>query len=102
MPSRPPTDKSTPPLSSTRGELSGESRRKLLSSLRIKVAFTIFTVSVLLALSALIFTLVSRIFDELTPSTRADLEWKALRGSAELSHATELAIVIADAPAIRA
>lgn len=95
------TEKSIPPASSTRGDLRVESR-KLLSSFRIKVAFTVFTVSVLLALSALIFALVSRIFDELTPAVRADLEWKALRGSTELSHATELGIALADPQAIRA
>src|SRR5688572_12978766 len=101
MLSRSPPEKSSPPASSMRGDLRGDSKR-LLSSWRIKVAFTIFTVSVLVALSALIFALVSRIFDELTPAARADLEWKALRGSAELSHTTELAIALADPQAIRA
>jgi two-component system sensor histidine kinase/response regulator len=101
MLSRTPIEKSSPPASSTRGDFSGDSKR-LLSSWRIKVAFTVFTVSVLVALSALIFALVSRIFDELTPAARADLEWKALRGSAELSHTTELAIALAEPQAIRA
>jgi len=60
------------------------------------VAFTLFVVALLLALSGLIFVLVSRIFDTLTPTISADLEWKARRGAGELVHATELGIVVAD------
>jgi signal transduction histidine kinase/DNA-binding NarL/FixJ family response regulator/HPt (histidine-containing phosphotransfer) domain-containing protein len=55
-----------------------------------------FVVALLLALSGLIFVLVSQIFDTLTPTIRADLEWKARRGAGELVHATELGIVVAD------
>jgi len=71
-------------------------RRRLLSSSRLRVAFTLFVVALLLALSGLIFVLVSRIFDTLTPTISADLEWKARRGAGELVHATELGIVVAD------
>jgi signal transduction histidine kinase/DNA-binding NarL/FixJ family response regulator len=60
------------------------------------MAFTLFVVALLLALSGLIFVLVSRIFDTLTPTIQADLEWKARRGAGELVHATELGIVLAD------
>jgi signal transduction histidine kinase/DNA-binding NarL/FixJ family response regulator len=60
------------------------------------MAFTLFVVALLLALSGLIFVLVSRIFDTLTPTLQADLEWKARRGAGELVHATELGIVVAD------
>jgi len=60
------------------------------------MAFTLFVVALLLAMSGLIFVLVSRIFDTLTPTIQADLEWKARRGAGELVHATELGIVVAE------
>jgi signal transduction histidine kinase/CheY-like chemotaxis protein/HPt (histidine-containing phosphotransfer) domain-containing protein len=71
-------------------------RRRLLSSSRLQLAFTLFVVALLLALSGMIFVLVSRIFDTLTPTIQSDLEWKARRGASELVHATELGIVVAD------
>ena len=71
-------------------------RRRLLSSSRLRLAFTLFVVALLLALSGMIFVLVSRIFDTLTPTIQSDLEWKARRGAGELVHATELGIVVAD------
>ena len=77
-------------------EQSERQRRRLLSSSRLRMAFTLFVVALLLALSGLIFVLVSRIFDTLTPTIQADLEWKARRGAGELVHATELGIVTAD------
>jgi signal transduction histidine kinase/DNA-binding NarL/FixJ family response regulator/HPt (histidine-containing phosphotransfer) domain-containing protein len=76
-------------------------RRRLLSSSRLRLAFTLFVVALLLALSGMIFVLVSRIFDTLTPSIQSDLEWKARRGASELVHATELGIVMADEPEIK-
>ena len=77
-------------------EKAGRQRRRLLSSSRLRMAFTLFVVALLLALSGMIFVLVSRIFDTLTPTIQADLEWKARRGAGELVHATELGIVVAD------
>jgi signal transduction histidine kinase/CheY-like chemotaxis protein/HPt (histidine-containing phosphotransfer) domain-containing protein len=71
-------------------------RRRLLSSSRLRLSFTLFVVALLLATSGLIFVLVSQIFDTLTPTIRADLEWKVRRGASELVHATELGIVLAD------
>jgi signal transduction histidine kinase/CheY-like chemotaxis protein/HPt (histidine-containing phosphotransfer) domain-containing protein len=76
-------------------------RRRLLSSSRLRMAFTLFVVALLLALSGLIFVLVSRIFDTLTPTIQADLEWKARRGAGELVHATELGIVVAEEQEIK-
>ncbi len=71
-------------------------RRRLLSSSRLRLAITLFVVALLLAMSGMIFVLVSRIFDTLTPTIQSDLEWKARRGAGELVHATELGIVVAD------
>jgi signal transduction histidine kinase/CheY-like chemotaxis protein/HPt (histidine-containing phosphotransfer) domain-containing protein len=73
-----------------------QSRQQLLSGSRIRIAFTLFTAAVLVTLTALIFGLVSHIFSRLTPSIRADLEWKAERGAAELARSTDVGIVLGD------
>jgi two-component system sensor histidine kinase/response regulator len=70
--------------------------RKLMSGLRIQVAFMIFTGIVVVVLTGLAFWFVSRIFAELTPSIRSDLENKAVRGSREIAMAADLGIVIKD------
>ncbi len=72
------------------------SRRHLLSGSRIRVAFTAFTMLVLAILTAMIFGMVSHIFSRLTPSIRADLEWKAERAARELSHSTDVGIFLSD------
>ncbi len=74
---------------------------RLLSGLRLKVTLTLFITVLLVALSGLIFGLVSRIFAELTPSMRAELEWKTQRGAKELAQAADFAIVVGDATLIR-
>src|SRR6187549_1416510 len=93
LPSFPPSPEAT--------ARAARERRRLLSSSRLRLAFTLFVVALLLALSGLIFVLVSRIFDTLTPTIQADLEWKARRGAGELVHATELGIVVADEAEIK-
>ena len=70
--------------------------RKLMNGLRIQVAFMAFTAVVITALTGLVFAFVSHIFTELTPSIRADLENKALRGSAEIAMAADVGIVVRD------
>jgi signal transduction histidine kinase/DNA-binding NarL/FixJ family response regulator/HPt (histidine-containing phosphotransfer) domain-containing protein len=85
-----------PAVAATADKAESRQRRRLLSSTRLRVAFTLFVVALIVALSGLIFVLVSRIFDTLTPKLQADLEWKARRGASELVHATELGIVTAD------
>jgi len=73
-----------------------KSQRYLLSGSRLSVAFTTFTVLVLAILTGLIFALVAHIFGRLTPSIRADLEWKAERGASELSRTTDVGLLLAD------
>ncbi|HET7540382.1 MAG TPA: response regulator [Polyangiaceae bacterium] len=73
-----------------------KNQRYLLSGSRIRVAFTAFTVLVLVILTGLIFALVSHIFGKLTPSISADLEWKAEHGASELSRTTDVGILLAD------
>jgi signal transduction histidine kinase len=75
--------------------------RRLASTLRLKVTLSVFTLVLLGALSGVIFFMVQRIFDRLTPSLRADLQWKAQHGAAELVHRAELGIVLADREMIR-
>jgi signal transduction histidine kinase/CheY-like chemotaxis protein/HPt (histidine-containing phosphotransfer) domain-containing protein len=70
--------------------------KKVLSGLRIKVAFMLFVSALLVGLCGMIFALVSHIFATLTPAIRADLEWKAERGAAELAHSAEYGLVLAD------
>jgi two-component system, sensor histidine kinase and response regulator len=69
---------------------------KLMSGLRMQVAFMIFTGLVVCILTGLAFLFISRIFNQLTPSIRADLENKALRGSREIALSADLGIVLKD------
>jgi two-component system, sensor histidine kinase and response regulator len=78
-----------------------DQRRRVLSTFRLKLALTSFVLVLLIALSALVFVLVTRIFGTLTPAVHADLGWKATRGAAELAHSTQLSIVVKDEAAIR-
>lgn len=66
------------------------------SGLRLKVVLILFVSALLVALSLLIVVLVNRIFGDINPSIRADLEWKARRGSVELAQAADLGIAIDD------
>ena len=56
--------------------------RKLLSSVRLKMAFMLFVGILLMGLCGLIFSLVSQVFDAVIPAVRNDLAWKAERGVA--------------------
>jgi two-component system sensor histidine kinase/response regulator len=70
--------------------------KKLLSSLRLKVAFMIFVSALLIGLCAMILGLVSHIFAALTPAIHSDLEWKATRGVAELAQSAQYGLVLSD------
>ncbi|HEX5099249.1 MAG TPA: response regulator [Polyangiaceae bacterium] len=71
-------------------------RETLLSGARIRIAFTAFTLLALGLLTALIFAMVAHIFAQLTPSIRADLEWKAAHGANELAQSADVSIVLGD------
>jgi signal transduction histidine kinase/CheY-like chemotaxis protein/HPt (histidine-containing phosphotransfer) domain-containing protein len=81
--------------------LSNEQRARVLSAVRLKLTLTLFVVTVLLALTAMMFFGVSRIFDWLTPSIRHDLQWKAERGVVELVQSAQLGMVVGDTAAVR-
>jgi two-component system sensor histidine kinase/response regulator len=70
--------------------------RKVMSGLRIQVAFMLFTGLVITVLTTLAFVFISRIFAQLTPSIRADLEGKAVRGSREIALSADLGMVLKD------
>jgi signal transduction histidine kinase/DNA-binding response OmpR family regulator len=67
---------------------------------RIKLGFVVFSLSLLVALSGLIFLLVSQIFDSLTPSLHRDLAWKASRGALALGREVELGVATGDSQLI--
>ena len=69
---------------------------RIASSLRLKVTLTCFVGVLLLALTALIFALVTRIFDRTTPAVHADLAWKAERGATELAQSMQVGLVLGD------
>jgi two-component system, sensor histidine kinase and response regulator len=75
-------------------------KRRLLSSFRIKFALTLFVTALILALSGMIFVLVSSIFGTLSPSVMADLEWKAEHGATELANSADLGVAAHDASEI--
>jgi signal transduction histidine kinase/CheY-like chemotaxis protein/HPt (histidine-containing phosphotransfer) domain-containing protein len=67
---------------------------------RIKLGILLFSLSLLVALSGMIFLIVSQIFDSLTPSIRRDLEWKASRGALALGRDVELGAITEDRVAL--
>ncbi len=77
-------------------------RARILSTARLKLVLTAFIVFVLLGASALSFVLVSRIFEQLTPATARDLQWKAQRGAVELARWSEAGVSSGDRERIRA
>jgi signal transduction histidine kinase/DNA-binding NarL/FixJ family response regulator len=79
---------------------SSHEQSRIVSTVRLQLAFTLFVVTILTALLGLVFVLVSHIFDQLTPTIRADLQWKAQRGAAELARGAELGIALRDAEVI--
>jgi signal transduction histidine kinase/CheY-like chemotaxis protein/HPt (histidine-containing phosphotransfer) domain-containing protein len=86
----------------TEGLLSTEERSRVLSAHRLRATLSASVVIGLLLFSAMMFVVVTRIFDWLTPSMQHDLKWKAQRGALELAQTAQLAIVIRDEGAIRA
>ena len=75
--------------------------RKVLSSLRFKLAFMLFVSVLLLGLCGMIFSLVSQIFGALTPAIQADLKWKAERGAVELAQSAQNGMLLADERELR-
>jgi signal transduction histidine kinase/CheY-like chemotaxis protein len=75
-------------------------RWRVLSATRLQLRLTAFVMVIVLALSAMIFVGVTRIFGWLTPTIRADIAYKAQRGALELAQTTQLGLLLRDADAI--
>jgi signal transduction histidine kinase/DNA-binding NarL/FixJ family response regulator len=76
--------------------LSPVEQRRLLSSFRLTVKLTGLVVTIVVLLGTMVFLLINSVFDNLTPSIRHDLEWKARHGAAELCGTADLAVVAYD------
>lgn len=68
--------------------------------MRLKIIFASFLVLLILALSTLLVWLVTQIFSQLTPSMRAELDWKTQRGATDLAQAAELGLALGDADVV--
>ncbi|MEN9581473.1 MAG: hypothetical protein RJA70_4482, partial [Pseudomonadota bacterium] len=85
----------------TLGEVLPQAQRdRVMSTFRLQVVLTLFVFVLILSLSALMFGLVTRIFDSVTPGIESSLRWKAGRGAAELAKVSELGLVISDSKVI--
>jgi two-component system sensor histidine kinase/response regulator len=73
-----------------------EDAHRIASSFRLKVHLTAFITLLLLAFTALIFVLVTRIFDQMTPALHGDLASKAERGAAELAQSLQVGLLLGD------
>ncbi len=81
--------------------LSPEQRRRVLSGVRIQLAFFAVTALLLVTVSGVAYFLVSRIFEELTPAIHHDLELKTRRSAKELALSTDVGILLEDEVMLR-
>jgi len=70
-----------------------ESRRRLISRVRLKLRLILMSLLIVASLSALSLLIVRSVFSSITPSLRSDLRWKAQRGVAELSHSGDFGVL---------
>jgi len=89
------------PSGETEELLSADERNRVLSAHRLRATLSAFVVVGLLLFSTMMFFVVTRIFDWLTPSMQRDLEWKAQRGALELAQTTQIGVVVGDKDAVR-
>ena len=74
---------------------------EIVSKLRLQIMLSAFVVALLLTVGAMGYIQVARIFDHLSPAIERDLNWKAMRGAAELSQTLELGVALGDSESIR-
>jgi hypothetical protein len=74
--------------------------RRVMSSFRLTVKLVVMLALIFVVLGGIVFVVVDRIFDVLTPSIRYDLQWKARHGVIELCSTSELGVVANDAGAV--
>jgi signal transduction histidine kinase/CheY-like chemotaxis protein/HPt (histidine-containing phosphotransfer) domain-containing protein len=70
-----------------------ESRRRLISRVRLKLRLMLMSLLLVALLSALSLLIVRSVFSSITPPLRSDLRWKAQRGVVELSHSGDLGVL---------
>jgi signal transduction histidine kinase/DNA-binding response OmpR family regulator/HPt (histidine-containing phosphotransfer) domain-containing protein len=83
------------------GHLAREAQETARFGRRIKLGFVVFSLGLLVALSTMMFVLVSQIFASLTPSLQRDLEWKASRGALALAREVELGVASGDVDVLK-
>ncbi len=66
---------------------------RLLSDSRFKLRLMLLVALIVLVLTALLFSLVSRVFATLTPSIEQDLKWKVSSGLLELRQSADLGVL---------
>jgi signal transduction histidine kinase/HPt (histidine-containing phosphotransfer) domain-containing protein/ActR/RegA family two-component response regulator len=94
------TNSSTPAVNMQ--PLSSEEQRRVMSTFRLTVRLMVLVGLVVVVMGTLVFLLVDRIFDTLTPSIRHDLEWKARHAVYELSSRSELGVAANDRASVAA
>jgi signal transduction histidine kinase/CheY-like chemotaxis protein len=81
--------------------ISAADRSRIASSVRLTVALMVMVALIVTSLTGMIFVLVSRIFDSVTPTAAAELAWRARRGAIELSKTAEFGLVTQDQALVR-
>ncbi|HET8932417.1 MAG TPA: ATP-binding protein [Polyangiales bacterium] len=75
-------------------------RRRVMSSFRLQVKLVVMIGVIFAVLGGGLFMIVERIFDELTPSIRHDLEWKARHAVVELCNTGAIGVIADDTEAV--
>ena len=79
----------------------GPASSSLSSRFRLLAAFTAFVVLAVVALSLLVFLLVSRVSGQIVPTIRSTLEWKASVGSRDIASTVGLEVLLEDGAGLR-
>jgi signal transduction histidine kinase/CheY-like chemotaxis protein/HPt (histidine-containing phosphotransfer) domain-containing protein len=97
----PPSNKAGPSLPLLGNELlDREVHRRVMSTSRLQLKLVVMIGLIFIVLGGLVFAIVERIFDELTPSIRHDLEWKARHALVELCNTSALGVIADDRDAV--
>jgi signal transduction histidine kinase/DNA-binding response OmpR family regulator len=97
----PPYAKAGPSLPlSGNAPLDREVYRRVMSSSRLQLKLVVMIGLIFMVLGGMVFVIVERIFDVLTPSIRHDLEWKARHAVIELCNTSALGVIADDRDAV--
>jgi|GEM_PF-3833411 len=80
--------------------LDREVHRRVMSSSRLQLKLVVMIGLIFVVLGGMVFGIVERIFDVLTPSIRHDLEWKARHAVIELCNTSALGVIADDRDAV--